>query len=70
MADIHRLNVITRLDRSPAETLDRARESSLSSVVVIGWHESGDFYFASSVADGGAALWLLEMAKRKLLEQG
>lgn len=37
-------------------------------VILIGWDGDDDFRFASSYADGGTVLWLLEKAKKKLLE--
>lgn len=57
---------VTRLDISPDRVLDAAR-GELESVVLCGYDKDGNEYFASSVADGGAALWMLERAKQALL---
>jgi hypothetical protein len=59
---------ITRLDTPPARVLARAVEVPMQQVVVIGFDEEGEFYFASSQAGGGDVLWLLALAKKKLLD--
>lgn len=59
---------ITSLDIPPPRIFAKAAGAKLESVVVIGFQEDGNFYFASSMADGGDALWLLELAKKKLLD--
>lgn len=58
---------ITRLDLPPDQVLEKAI-GKLDKVVVIGYESDGTEYFASSCADGGDALWLLERCKKKLLE--
>lgn len=63
---IHILETITRLDLPVARVLDKAKEE-LEDAVVIGWDKEGDFYFASTKADGGDVLWLLELAKKNLM---
>jgi hypothetical protein len=70
MSNVVEPSFITKLDSPTERILRKAQEADLGTVVVIGWDESGEFYFASSVADGGETLWLLEMAKKKLLEAG
>jgi hypothetical protein len=37
-------------------------------VLVVGFRNDGSEYFASSIADGGTCIWLIERAKKKLLE--
>ena len=32
------------------------------------WDKDGDLYFASTMADGGEVLWLMEQCKKRLLE--
>ena len=58
--------VITTLNLDPAQVLAAAAEHGLEAVVVIGRGADGE-YFASSVADGGDVLWMLERAKKALL---
>jgi hypothetical protein len=60
------LNTITRLD-IPVDRVLEAASEVLESVVVIGWDNNEEFYFASSIADGPDVLWLLEHAKKGLL---
>ena len=62
------LPVITTLDVPCERLLEAALESTLQRVIIIGTDAEGDFYFASSMAAGGDALWWMEVAKKKLLE--
>lgn len=59
---------ITRLDIPAERVLRKALEADLTTVVVVGYDSDGDEYFASSAADGGDALWLIERCKKQLLE--
>lgn len=61
------LPVITTLDVPAERILSGAIEAKLETAVVIGRDTEGKFYFASSVADGGDVLWLMEIAKAQLL---
>lgn len=61
---------VTRLETPPTKILATAAGKNLSEVVVVGYDKDGDFYFASSKADGPSVLWALEKAKIKLLEVG
>lgn len=60
---------VTRLDFSPDMILSGAL-SVLDSVVVLGYDKDGEFFFSCSNADGADALWLMEKAKRELLDVG
>lgn len=62
------LGNITRLDLPTERILDGAKGSCTDGVVVMGYNEDGSLYFASSLADGGSVLWLLEMCKMALLD--
>ena len=62
------LPVVTSLDVPVERILNAALESTLQRVVIVGTDAEGQFYFASSMADGGDCLWWLEVAKKKLLE--
>lgn len=64
------LGNITRLDLPTDQVLDAAKGSCSDGVVILGWDDDGNFYFSSSIADGGTVIWLMEMAKKKLLEVG
>ena len=58
---------ITKLDLPPDRILDAA-VGELEGVVILGYKKDGSEYFASSYADGGDVLWLLERCKKQLLE--
>lgn len=64
------LDVVTRLDIPAERVLKAALEHGLESVVICGHDKDGNEYFASSLADGADALWILERCKKKLLEIG
>ncbi len=66
-ADVVDLDVVTRLDIPAERVLRKALEADMQSVVVIGYDSDGEEYFASSLSDGGDALWLIERCKLKLL---
>ena len=69
-AEIIEPDFITSLDIPAERVLRKAQQRELETVIVIGYDEGGNEYFASSIADGGTALWLLERCKRKLLAAG
>ena len=58
---------ITKLD-IPADKVIESALGNLEGVVILGYDKDGQEYFASSYADGGDMLWLLERAKKALLE--
>jgi hypothetical protein len=64
------LPVVTRLDIPAERVLNTALAADLDGVVVIGKQKDGYYYFSSSIADGGDALWLLEWAKAALMRAG
>lgn len=66
-AEVFIFNGITKLDLPPDRILDQAK-GKLQGVMVIGFDHEGEFYGASSYADGGNAIWLLEICKKKILE--
>ena len=53
--------------QDPGAVLSDALDQKLETLVVIGFHEDGSFYFSSSSPDGGDALWLLRAAELKLM---
>ncbi len=62
MGTVIPINGITRLDLPPNQILDAVRDK-LECVVVLGYDNDGQEYFATSLADGGEVLWLLERCK-------
>lgn len=64
------LGCITKLDLPVDRVLESAKGMDLEGVVLLGYRKNGDQYFASTYADGGEVIWLLEMCKKQLLEIG
>ena len=58
---------VTRLNADPDRVI-RSAIGECDRVVILGYTKDGGEYFASSVADGGTIIWLLERLKKKLLE--
>lgn len=67
MTNVVRFTGITKLD-IPADHVIESALGKLKGVVILGYDKDGQEYFASSYADGGDMLWLLERAKKALLE--
>lgn len=67
-AKVINLNCLTRHDLTAERVLQSAIDADLEGVVLMGYDKGGQHYFASSYADGGTCLWLVEQLKRKLLE--
>ena len=59
---------ITTLDLDPDQLLDRAK-GELEDAIIIGFATDGSFYFASSLADAGEAIFRLERAKHLLMRK-
>lgn len=62
------LETVTTISLPVERVIAGATAANLTSVIVVGYDEAGEFYFASSAPDGPNVLWDLEMAKKKLLE--
>lgn len=69
MAKVIPFNGITKLDLDPDVVLEN-NKGKLEGLVIIGYGVDGSEYFASTYADGGTVLWLLERCKKTLLEIG
>lgn len=76
-SNVHVLNgYVSKLPIDPVQVLREAARSGLTHAVVIGWKQDSDepdnpeFYFASSRPDGAEVLWLLELARVKLMRVG
>lgn len=64
------LDIVTRHNIPPERVLKCALEADVKDIVICGYTKDGEEYFASSLADGGSVLWLLERMKKMLLEVG
>ena len=67
MSNVIPLGNITSLDLPTDRVLDACKGECSDGVVVLGYDDAGELYFASSIADGGTVLWLMEQAKLALL---
>jgi len=67
MSNVILFNGITKLDLDPDLVLENAK-GELEGVILIGYDKDGEEYFASTYADGGDVLWLLERMKLRLLK--
>lgn len=61
---------ITPNDYDANIMLEAATRAELDNVIIIGWDKNGDMFFSSSMGDGPECLWLIEKAKKSLLEAG
>lgn len=66
MSNVHQFTGVTKLDLPPDQVLEQAM-GKLETVLIIGYDKEGEEYFASSVADGGTALWLSKKFEKALL---
>lgn len=69
-AEVVNFTGITKLNLPTERVLSSALEASLNGVVIVGYDKDGEFYFASSYAAGPEVLWLIELARTKLLKIG
>jgi hypothetical protein len=58
---------ITKLDLDPDMILEN-KKGQLEGVVIMGFDHDGKELFASSYADGGTVLWLLERCRIRLMQ--
>ena len=68
MSNVIPLGNITKLDIQTDRVLDECKGHCSDGVIIMGYDDDGSFYFASSMADGGEVLWLLELCKKRLME--
>lgn len=66
MAKVIPFNGVTTLDLDPNVILENLK-GKLDGFVVMGWGKDGEEFFASTYADGGTVLWLMERCKVKLV---
>ena len=68
MSNVVRLNVVTTLDLQPDDVLGKAVGQYPGGVFVAGYDADGNVQFSSSLVDGGEILWLMEVAKARLMK--
>ncbi|MCZ4270904.1 hypothetical protein [Maritalea porphyrae] len=67
MSNVIQFTGLTRNDMEPDSILENSI-GELSEVVLVGFDKEGDFVFASSKADAGETIFLLERGKHKLMQ--
>lgn len=67
-AEIVKFPGITKADVPAANTIARAVECDLKEAIVIGRHQDGTPFYASSLGDAGHIILELEKFKKMLLE--
>lgn len=68
MSNVVEFNGVTKLDIPADRVLSSAQAAGLADVVVLGYDADGEFRFFGSYAAGPETLWLLELAKVRLLK--
>jgi hypothetical protein len=58
---------VSRVTTPVPKILAAAAGARLEDVVVIGWRQDGEMYFASSQSNGAEVLWLLRQAEHELI---
>lgn len=53
-----------------ADVMLQLARGELKDVVILGYDHGGELFFSSNIADGGTVMWMLEKAKKMLLEIG
>jgi len=66
MSNVIQFSGVTRLDLDPDIVLEGTK-GKLEGFLIAGYDKEGNEYFASTYADGGEILWLLERMKLRLL---
>ena len=62
------LDCVSSIDVPPDRILKRAQYANLTDVVVIGYDDDGQFFFASSTPEGPQVLWLMELTRTRLVQ--
>ena len=65
MGEVVSFRGVTRLDLDPDRTLENTK-GQLKNFVIIGHDKEDNFFFSSTMADGGDVLWLMEQARLSL----
>lgn len=65
-ANVAHFNVVTSFDIDPVSILAAAHNKGLVEVVVVGFTEEGEEYFASSISDAGQSMYHLQRGIYKL----
>lgn len=67
MGEIVSFRGVTSLDLDPDQVLE-ANKGKFKHLILLGYDHDDDFTVSSTIADGGDAVWMLELAKIKLFK--
>jgi len=67
MGELISFRGITKHDINPDMMLENTK-GKLQHVVIMGVDHDGEYHFASSMADGGDILWMMEELKHRLFD--
>lgn len=67
MGEIVSFRGVTKHDLDPDIVLENTK-GQLTDFVILGYDTDGEFFFSSTMADGGDVMWMLELAKIKLFK--
>ena len=68
MGKVIELTTVTTKEIPPERILEAALKAQLTDVVLIGQRPDGSVYFAMSTAEAPAVNWMLDCAKRLLMD--
>lgn len=66
MSNVIQFRGATRLDLDPDTLLENCKDK-LDRFVIMGYDKDGQYFFSSTMGDGGDVLWLLEKLKAELM---
>lgn len=66
MGKVISIGGVTKLDLNPDMVLEN-NKGEFEGLVIIGYDKEGNERFASTYADGGTVMWLLERCKQRLM---
>lgn len=69
MTNLLQFTGVTRLNLDPDLTLENCK-GKMEGFIIAGHGKDGEYFFSSTYADGGDALWLAEKFKQALLNVG
>ena len=67
MGELVKLNVITRVPEPASPWLEKVKEWDCEQIIAFGWDKDGELKIGANFSEIGEALFLIEMAKKELL---
>lgn len=67
-SNVRILPIVTSEELSPIAMLEAAKNGDLQKVVIVGIDADGNSFFSSSIGDAREVNWMLELAKRDLMD--